>query len=218
MTNLSVIFLIFGALLTCILSITSKNPVISVIFLILTFLQSAIFLILKGITFIGLSYIVIYVGAIAVLFLFVVMMINIRLTDILETENQYTKNLPLAIIIGYLFLFLITEILEFNLFSDLLVSHFHPEECFHFIYLTYNKSMSYFFSISSDYFIDLLINVNNLNSDLKIIDLLQLEILGYNLYTYYAVLLIILGFILLLGMFAAIIITRNDDKQDYIIN
>ena len=40
--------------------------------------------------------------------------------------------------------------------------------------------MSYFFSISSDYFIDLLINVNNFNSDLKIIDLLQLEILGYN--------------------------------------
>ena len=46
-------------------------------------------------------------GAIAVLFLFVIMMINIKLTDIVETGTQYTKNLPIAISIGSLFLFIL---------------------------------------------------------------------------------------------------------------
>jgi len=100
MTTLFINILAFGTLLSSVFSITSKNPVISVIFLISTFVQAALYLILIGINFVGISYIVIYVGAIAVLFLFVIMMINIKLTDILETGNQYTKNLPLAIAIG----------------------------------------------------------------------------------------------------------------------
>ena len=44
-------------------------------------------------------------GAIAVLFLFVIMMLNIKLTDILETGSRYTKNLPLALAIGSLFIY-----------------------------------------------------------------------------------------------------------------
>ena len=99
--------LAFGTLLSSILTITAKNPVISVIFLISTFVSAAGYLILIGIQFLGLSYIVIYVGAIAVLFLFVIMMINIKLTDILETVSQYTKNLPIAIKIGSVFLFIL---------------------------------------------------------------------------------------------------------------
>lgn len=198
----------FGTLLSGVLTITAKNPVISVIFLILTFIQSAIFLILKGVTFIGLSYIVIYVGAIAVLFLFVVMMINIRLTDILETENQYTKNLPLSLIIGVLFLFLITDILNFNLFSDLLVNPYHPEESVLYLYII---CKNIYYSGISDYLVNLLLSLNNINADMNIIQLIQLEILGYSLYTYYAVLLIILGFVLLLGMFSAIILSKKDE-------
>lgn len=208
MSNLSLILLVIGSLISCTFSITAKNPVISVIFLILTFIQSAIFLILKGITFIGLSYIVIYVGAIAVLFLFVVMMINIRLTDILETENQYTKNLPLAIIIGFLFLFLITDLLNFNLFSDLLINPYHPEESVLYLYIL---CTNIYYSGFSEYLVDLLLSLNNINADMKIIQFSQLEILGYSLYTYFAILLIILGFILLLGMFSAIILSKKDE-------
>src|SRR6202789_2285905 len=106
--------LAFGTLISSITAITSRNPVISVIFLISTFVQAALYLILIGINFVGISYIIVYVGAIAVLFLFVIMMINIKLTDILETGNQYTKNLPLAIAIGSLFIFIIFTILPFN--------------------------------------------------------------------------------------------------------
>ena len=106
-----------GTLLSSILTITAKNPVISVIFLISTFVSAAGYLILIGIQFLGLSYIVIYVGAIAVLFLFVIMMINIKLTDILETGSQYTKNLPIAIIIGSVFLFIIFTIVPLNIYN-----------------------------------------------------------------------------------------------------
>src|SRR5215469_7120736 len=91
----------FTTLLFGVFAITAKNPVSSVIFLIATFVQAALFLILGGLNFIGISYIVIYVGAIAVLFLFVIMMINIEETEILETGNQFTKNIPLALAIGF---------------------------------------------------------------------------------------------------------------------
>jgi NADH-ubiquinone oxidoreductase chain 6 len=114
MKNIFLDILAFSALLSSILVITSKNPVIAVIFLISVFINAAGYLILLGIGFIGISYIIVYVGAIAVLFLFVIMMINIKLTDILETGSQYTKNLPLALAIGSLFIYEIFTILPFT--------------------------------------------------------------------------------------------------------
>ena len=115
--------LTFGTLFSSVLAITSKNPVISVIFVISTFVNAAGYLILLGVNFIGISYIVIYVGAIAVLFLFVIMMINIKLTDILETGSQYTKNLPLALAIGSLFIYEIFSIIPFNLNNVKIISY-----------------------------------------------------------------------------------------------
>ena len=94
MKNIFIDLLAFGSLLSSVLVITSKNPVIAVIFLISVFVNAAGYLILLGIGFIGISYIIVYIGAIAVLFLFVIMMINIKLTDILDAGSQYTKNLP----------------------------------------------------------------------------------------------------------------------------
>src|SRR5215813_6907200 len=114
MTNFFINILAFITLLSSVFTITSKNPVISVIFLISTFVSGAGYLILIGINFIGISYIIVYVGAIAVLFLFVIMMINIKLTDILEIGSQYTKNLPLAIAIGSIFIFIIFSIIPYN--------------------------------------------------------------------------------------------------------
>ena len=94
-----------GAILSSVLVITSKNPVVAVIFLISLFINTAGYLILLGIGFVGISYIIIYVGGITVLFLFVIMMVNIRLSEILELGSQYTKNLPLAFIVGSLFIY-----------------------------------------------------------------------------------------------------------------
>lgn len=105
MKSLLVEILIINSIASAILVIIAKNPVISVIFLISLILNSALFLIVKGLPFIGISYILIYLGAIIVLFLFVIMMINIKLTDILEIGSQYTKNIPLALTVSGLFLY-----------------------------------------------------------------------------------------------------------------
>jgi NADH-ubiquinone oxidoreductase chain 6 len=194
--------LFFFTLLMSIFSITSKNPVISILFLITTFVSAACYLILIGINFIGISYIIVYIGAIAVLFLFVIMMINIRLTDILETGNQYTKTLPLALLIVTFFIYIFAKFIPFF-----------------YNYLSLDNS-NFLFSLNlynNNNLYDLLNNIDLSNLDLLIINkadnifnnFLQIEVIGFNLYTYGAILLIICSFILLLSMFAAIIISRN---------
>ena len=115
MKNLFIDILAFGALFSSVLVITSKNPVIAVIFLISVFINAAGYLILLGIGFIGISYIILYVGAIAVLFLFVIMLLNIRLSDLVEAGSQYTKNIPLAIAIAISFNYPLFQLLPYNI-------------------------------------------------------------------------------------------------------
>lgn len=210
MTNLLINILAFGTLLSGIFSITSKNPVISVIFLISTFVQAALYLILIGVNFVGISYIVIYVGAIAVLFLFVIMMINIKLTDILETGSQYTKNLPLAIAIGSLFIFIIFQIIPFNFNNVPAISIILDK-------ITYFNSVLSDSSVVSMNLINSIVN-NSLSSslsDVMITEFQQIEVLGHGLYTYGASLLITLSIILLLAMFATIIISRSNNSSKF---
>jgi NADH-ubiquinone oxidoreductase chain 6 len=102
--------------------ITSTNPVIAVIFLIGVFLTVAIYLILMGLNFIGLSYLLVYIGAITVLILFIVMMISTDILQTVEVGTNYSKLLPLAYSIAILFLllFLITIpsfIIDFSSFE-----------------------------------------------------------------------------------------------------
>ncbi len=206
MTTLFINLLAFGTLLSSVFSITSKNPVISVIFLISTFVQAAVYLILIGINFIGISYVVIYVGAIAILFLFVIMMINIKLTDILETGTQYTKNLPLAIAIGSLFIFIIFTLIPFN-FNNVPALSFLLDKFTYFNSTLLNStegvvSINLINSIVNNYFLTSF-------SDIIFTEFQQIEVLGHGLYTYGAVLLITLSVILLLAMFATIIISKT---------
>ena len=208
MTTILINIIAFSTLLSGVFSITSKNPVISVTFLIGTFVLSAGYLILIGINFVGISYIIVYVGAIAVLFLFVIMMINIKLTDILETGSQYTKTLPLALAVGYLFIFIIFSIIKFNFNNVPFLS----------IFLDKITSLNLLFSAeqsSALIKIDLINSIiNNFyyssSSDSLITIFQQIEALGHNLYTYGAVLLITLSIILLLAMFATIVISRSN--------
>jgi len=104
----------FTTIISNLLVITSKNPVISVVFLVSLFINAACYLILIGVGFIGISYIIVYIGAIAVLFLFVIMMINIEVSDVIETGSQYTKTLPLALSVGFLFIYEIYNIIPFS--------------------------------------------------------------------------------------------------------
>src|SRR5271156_3457419 len=216
--------LAFGTLISSVTTITSKNPVISVIHLIATFVQAAGFLILIGINFVGISYIVVYVGAIAVLFLFVIMMINIKLTDILETGVDYNKNLPLSISIVFLSLLIFYTILQYNLnnipaFSILLNKITNLNTLFYdlnFNFIKVEVETAFQLSIQTVDFFFKLLNEKSLssafNADVLITTFEQIEILGHSLYTYGAILLIILSVILLLAMFAIIIISKSNNK------
>jgi NADH-ubiquinone oxidoreductase chain 6 len=100
MTWLFYLFASF-AIASGIMVIQSRNPVHSVLFLILVFFNSAGLLILLGLDFFAMVFLVVYVGAIAVLFLFVVMMLNIKLAEISEKKLRY---LPIGGFLGLLFL------------------------------------------------------------------------------------------------------------------
>lgn len=96
-------------LISSIMVIGSRNPVHSVLFLILAFCNSAGLLLLLEIEFLAMIFIVVYVGAIAVLFLFVVMMLNIKISEVQDEIYQY---LPVGGLIGFIFLSEIFLILE----------------------------------------------------------------------------------------------------------
>jgi NADH-quinone oxidoreductase subunit J len=77
--------------------VISRNPVYSVLFLILAFFNAAALFVLIGAEFIAMILVVVYVGAVAVLFLFVVMMLDINLTELRE---GFLKYLPVGALIG----------------------------------------------------------------------------------------------------------------------
>ena len=205
MKNIFIDLLAFGTLFSSILVITSKNPVIAVTFLIAVFVNAAGYLILKGIGFIGISYIIVYVGAITVLFLFVIMMINIKLTDILETGSQYTKNLPLALAIGSVFLYEIFNIMPFSLNNVSAISALLNILTNSNLFIL-NSDISALSSVDTAPLLALDPNI----SDTTFTNFLQIQAIGQGLYTYGAVLLITLSIILLLAMFATIVISRSN--------
>lgn len=86
--------MIFGSLMV----ITSRNPVYAVLWLIFTFCNASGLLVLIGAEFIAMMLIIIYVGAVAVLFLFVVMMLNVKLSEfksIIRQETTYAALLAM---------------------------------------------------------------------------------------------------------------------------
>ena len=200
MKNLILDLLAFCTILSSVLVITSKNPVIAVIFLISVFVNAAGYLIMLGVGFIGISYIIVYVGAIAVLFLFVIMLLNIRLTDILETSHQYTKNLPLAFSIGILFIYEIYTIIPFPFDNVSFISYLlNLINFFNGLLLKYNFNLDNIIHIAN----------NPSIADTTVSSFTQIEAIGQGLYTYGASWLIITSVILLLAMIAPIFINKS---------
>jgi NADH-ubiquinone oxidoreductase chain 6 len=117
--NLLLEFLTFISLISALCVITSTNPIIAIVFLIVLFVNVGIYLILMGLQFIGLSYLLVYVGAITVLFLFIVMMLssNSETDSFIDVGSNYSKLLPLVFSIAILFLILLLEIVP-SFFMD----------------------------------------------------------------------------------------------------
>jgi NADH-quinone oxidoreductase subunit J len=92
----------FVTIASAVLVIFARNPVHSVLWLILAFFNAAGLMLIAGAEFIALLLVIVYVGAVAVLFLFVVMMLDI---DFAELRSGFTKNLPFGIILAFVLLF-----------------------------------------------------------------------------------------------------------------
>ena len=99
----TIAFYLFAALLvlSAVCVITARNPVHSVLWLILSFFNAAGLMVLVGAEFIAMLLVIVYVGAVAVLFLFVVMMLDI---DFAELRAGFVKNFPLGLLIALVLL------------------------------------------------------------------------------------------------------------------
>ena len=104
----TIFFYIFSliAIVSAIMVIASKNTVHSVFFLILDFISISCLFIMIGAEFLGMIMLIVYVGAVAVLFLFVVMMLNVaqQNDELFETPTRYA-HLPIGLIISLVIFF-----------------------------------------------------------------------------------------------------------------
>jgi NADH-quinone oxidoreductase subunit J len=89
------------ALICSFMVVIAKNPIFSVLFLILTFFNFSCVLFLLNLEFLPILFLIVYVGAIAVLFLFVLIMLNIKISELKQGSKQY---LILAVFFGSIFL------------------------------------------------------------------------------------------------------------------
>ncbi len=115
---MSLFFLLFASItvLSSIAVISSRNPVHSVLFLILAFVNSSGIFVLAGAEFLAMILLIVYVGAVAVLFLFVVMMLNVGLDDLKTQARKYLFSGSL--VGGILLLELIFSFANYDIISN----------------------------------------------------------------------------------------------------
>ena len=186
------------SILLGILTIVSRNPVVSVLFLIGLFVNVSGLLLLVGYSFIGLAYILVYVGAVSILFLFILMLINIRISELLSETNN---DIPLAMLTVLLFYYIIGQVLPSNLTDNTIVSS-----------LSNSYSEVYNVQLDNELFnlVDLKQQIGYASSkgwDSSLIEPTHIASIGNIMYTSYSMWLIISSIILLLGMVGAIAIT-----------
>lgn len=219
------------ALTSGVMVIGSRNPVHSVLFLILVFFNSAGLLVLLQLDFFGMIFLVVYVGAIAVLFLFVVMMLNVRLTEMNERRLRY---LPIGGLLGFLFLAEVFLIVDNDLIPPLRAHpNFNPMEN----ELLPSPDSGLFFGEGSwGGFSHSLLSKNGdrgvfveneelpeshpLFEDLQwtgwsqlVESLTPIEAVGELIYTYYFFLFLVASLILLVAMIGAIVLTLHKGVQ-----
>jgi len=176
--------LIVISLLSGVFIIISKNPIVSVLHLIVLFSSISCYLIFLGAKFIGLSYLLVYVGAVSILFLFILMLINIRVSELISDTNN---NIPLAILTILGFFIPYNKILPDTKTADSL-------------------NFKEIYSNDSDIFSEIY-HVSSNNWDSNLVDIYDIISIGNVMYTNLSMWLIITSIILLLAMVGSIVIT-----------
>ncbi len=194
-------FLSLLAILCGVFVIISKNPIVSILFLIGLFLSISIYLIMLGLNFIGISYLLVYVGAVSILFLFILMLINIRVSELLSSTSN---TIPLAIIIAISFYTPMYEILPYSIASYTSYTE-NLNTSFNDILLNNTNYFNQVFKFLNDK--DEIAFVTSKLWDGNLAETTHISSLGNIMYTNYSIWLIITSIILLLAMVGAIVIT-----------
>jgi len=199
---LSLICILFG-----IYTIISKNPVVSVLFLIGLFSTVSCYLILIGLSFIGISYLLVYVGAISILFIFILMLINIRISELLSDTNNY---LPLAMLSVIPFVYILGQSISFNYIQFGFINYF---------YNSFSEKLYNIKQVQNQYFYNILdykqqiIYASGNNWDTVLTDVTNITSIGNIMYSAYSIWLLMVSIILLLAMIGSIVITINPDNK-----
>jgi len=169
------------AIICGILVIITKNPIISVLFLIGLFLSISGYLILLGINFIGISYILVYIGAVSILFLFILMLINIRISELL---NETNNNIPLAVLSIIAFNYAIYQILPYNIaiFNSNAINI--NNILYDIFYNNYSDYLNKIIKLNDD---DIIFFVTSKVWDGNIIEITHISAIGNIIYTNYSI-------------------------------
>jgi len=180
------LFYIFSslALVSGGLVVSARNPMHSILFLVLVFCNSAGLLLLLETEFLAMLFLIVYVGAIAILFLFVVMMLNVRITELKESILRY---IPVGGLILIIFLFEVLLTFDWCLIRLSSVS-------------TLNSINQIFLSYPE---LNLVVWTNNINP------VTNIEAIGELLFTYYFYAFFMASMILLVAMIGAILLTMR---------
>ncbi len=193
------------AILCGILVIISKNPIVSVLFLIGLFLSIASYLMILGLNFIGLSYLLVYVGAVSILFLFILMLINVRISELLSNTSN---SIPLAIFITIAFNYPVYQILPYSIASFNSYTVDLNNTLNDIWYNNYSDYLNKFLNLSSTGLDNGEISfVTSKIWDGNLAETSHITSIGNIMYTSYSIWLILTSIILLLAMVGAIVIT-----------
>jgi NADH-quinone oxidoreductase subunit J len=132
----TVVFYAFGAvlLLSGLRVITARNPVHGALFLVLAFFTAAGLWLLLRAEFLAIALVVVYVGAVMVLFLFVVMMLDINLERVRE---GFWGNLPLALVVGVIMVWEMVTVLAYRYWGSLPANYSNTKELGRVLYTDY---------------------------------------------------------------------------------
>jgi NADH-quinone oxidoreductase subunit J len=177
--------------------VTTPNPVHAVLFLVSSFAGAGCLLVLFGAEYLGVTFIVVYVGAVAIVFLFVIMMLNIKHATLKESvRGRLARYLPVGGILSFLSLVAILYVLSIDMQSSMLSMNALPSE-------------------SSPLTVSCMENAQNspyLSWVLVADRVTNLEALGLVLYTHYFLHFILAAMLLLVSMILVIVLTgfRNE--------
>ena len=195
---ISLIALLFG-----ISVIIIKNPISSLMCLIGLFGTVSVYLIIIGFNFIGFSYLIVYIGAVSILFLFILMLINIRTSELLSNNiNSVPLALFIIILLNYSWIQISPQYSGVFDNSDALVNNLVYTNLFEEI-TSFFKSL---FTITDKNITNIMFVTSN-NWDGFMVETSHIVAVGMVLYTTFNIWLLISSLILLLAMVGSIIIT-----------